>query len=44
MHEEVAFLAVHLGWGRTEILTMTHHERLRWVKHVSRLNVRRFQS
>lgn len=41
MLEEVAFLAINLGWGRAEILQMTHHERLRWVTQVSRLNARR---
>ena len=40
LHEEVAFLAVGLGWSHAEILAMTHQERARWVKQVNRMNVR----
>ncbi|MFN8377622.1 MAG: DUF6760 family protein [Anaerolineae bacterium] len=35
MHEEVAFIAAHLGWSHDEILAMTHSERARWVKQVN---------
>lgn len=35
LHEEVAFIAAHLGWSHDEILAMTHNERARWVKQVN---------
>jgi uncharacterized protein DUF6760 len=44
LHEEVAFLAIGLGWGRDEILALTHHERGRWVEQVNRINARNNQN
>lgn len=29
-----------LGWSRQEILSLTHHERLRWIKQVNRIHKR----
>jgi hypothetical protein len=40
LHEEVAYLAVALGWSRAEILSMTHRERARWVEQVNRIQIR----
>ncbi|KAB2860403.1 MAG: hypothetical protein F9K46_10035 [Anaerolineae bacterium] len=40
LHEEVAFLAMHLHWSRAEILNMDHRERVRWVGYVSQINQR----
>jgi hypothetical protein len=40
LHEEVAFLAMHLHWSRAEILNLDHRERVRWVHYVSRINER----
>lgn len=40
LHEEVAFIAVGLGWSHDEILALPHHERLRWVEQVNRINAR----
>jgi hypothetical protein len=40
LHEEVAYIAVHLGWSQEEILSMTHRERARWVKQVNKMNRR----
>ena len=36
--KEVAFVAYHFHWGRTEILDMSHKERHAWVKEISAIN------
>ncbi|MAS35151.1 MAG: hypothetical protein CL610_14160 [Anaerolineaceae bacterium] len=41
LHEEVAFIAIGLGWSHHEILSLTHQERARWVQQVNRVNRRR---
>ncbi|MBL8153080.1 MAG: hypothetical protein JNM70_02750 [Anaerolineae bacterium] len=41
LHEEVAFIAVGLGWSYHEILSLTHTERARWVEQVNAINARR---
>lgn len=38
LHEEVAYIAVTLGWSHDEIVAMTHSERRRWVKQARRIN------
>ena len=40
LHEEVAFIAAHLGWSHDEILALTHSERARWVQQVNALQRR----
>jgi hypothetical protein len=40
LREEVAFLAVGLGWSYAEIMTMTHRERGAWVQTLNQINVR----
>jgi hypothetical protein len=40
LHEEVAFIAVGLGWSYNEILALTHRERARWVQQVNHINAR----
>jgi Family of unknown function (DUF6760) len=40
LHEEVAFIAVGLGWSHEVILGMTHKERARWVRQVNHINSR----
>ncbi|MEM6285431.1 MAG: DUF6760 family protein [Chloroflexota bacterium] len=40
MREEVAFLAVGLGWSYDEIMTMTHRERGAWVRTLNQINTR----
>ncbi|MCL1873317.1 MAG: hypothetical protein FWF85_04285 [Clostridiales bacterium] len=32
IYEEVAFLALHLGWSYERLMQMDHFERKRWVK------------
>jgi hypothetical protein len=41
LHEEVGFIAAALGWSYQEIMTFTHHERLRWVRTVNQINEQR---
>ena len=36
--QEVAFLAMHLHWGREVLLDLSHQERVAWVRQVSELN------
>ncbi|MBZ0301798.1 MAG: hypothetical protein K8J31_18770 [Anaerolineae bacterium] len=43
LHEEVAFIAVGLGWSYHEILALTHQERARWVRQVNRIHNRHNQ-
>ncbi|GAA3458569.1 MULTISPECIES: DUF6760 family protein [Saccharothrix] len=40
LHEEVAYVAYHFHWPREEILDLEHHERLRWVAEIARINTR----
>jgi len=32
LYEEVAFLALHLGWSYERLMDMDHFERQRWVE------------
>lgn len=40
IYEEAAFLGYYMHWGHNEILRMSHLERLRWCKEVSKINSR----
>ena len=40
LHEEVAFVAFHFHWQRSEILELEHMERRRWVAEISAINER----
>ncbi|MFC7388222.1 DUF6760 family protein [Sphaerisporangium rhizosphaerae] len=40
LYEEVAFLAFHFHWPRSEVLELEHSERRRWVAEISALNAR----
>ena len=37
MYDEVAFLALHLGWSYEVLMDMDHFERRRWVDKTLRL-------
>jgi len=43
LREEVAFVAVGLGWSYDEIMGMTHRERGSWVKVLNQINARSTQ-
>jgi hypothetical protein len=36
--QEVAYIAYHFHWPRDEMMEMSHLERHRWVKEISRIN------
>ena len=38
LFEEVAFVAYHFGWSRSEVLEMAHWERQRWCEEISDIN------
>ena len=38
--KEVAFIAYHFHWDRETILALSHKERHRWVKEISKINER----
>ena len=35
VHQEAAFLGRHVHWTLTEVLTLDHIERSRWVREVA---------
>ncbi|GAA3838391.1 hypothetical protein GCM10022243_01070 [Saccharothrix violaceirubra] len=37
---EVAYVAYHFHWSRSEVLDLEHHERRRWVEQIGRINTR----
>ncbi|WP_240158911.1 MULTISPECIES: DUF6760 family protein [unclassified Burkholderia] len=40
LYQEVAFLAYHFHWPRSDVMNMEHHERRRWVEEISSINQR----
>jgi Family of unknown function (DUF6760) len=40
LHEEIAYIAYHFHWQRTEILDLDHLERRRWVREIADINTR----
>jgi hypothetical protein len=38
LYEEVAFIAYYLHWSHTQIMSLDHAERRRWVAEVSKIN------
>lgn len=38
LHEEVAFLAIGLGWTHEELLQLSHFERARWIDKLNQIN------
>ncbi|MEO8609182.1 MAG: DUF6760 family protein [Chloroflexota bacterium] len=44
MREEVAFIAVGLGWRHDDILALTHRERAEWITVLNRINARQNRS
>ncbi|MCL1905409.1 MAG: hypothetical protein FWG06_00195 [Clostridiales bacterium] len=37
LYEEVAFLALHLGWSYERLMEMDHFERERWILETLKL-------
>jgi hypothetical protein len=44
LREEVAFIAVGLGWRHDDILSLTHRERAEWITVLNRINARQNRS
>jgi hypothetical protein len=40
LFEEMAELAARFHWPREELMTLTHHERRRWLREVARIEAR----
>ena len=40
LYEEVAFVAYHFNWSRSEVLSLSHSERQRWCEEISAINDR----
>lgn len=38
IYEEAAFIGYYMHWNHNEIITMSHKERIRWCKEISRIN------
>ena len=34
----MAFISYHFHWSRSEVMTLEHHERRRWVREISSIN------
>jgi hypothetical protein len=40
LFEEMAELADRFHWSRDELMSLTHHERRRWLREVTRIEAR----
>lgn len=40
LYREVAYVAYHFNWSRSEILDLEHHERRRFVAEIGDINTR----
>jgi hypothetical protein len=40
LHAEIAYVAYHFHWPRSEILDLEHHERQAWVREIAGINTR----
>ncbi len=38
IYEEAAFIAYYMHWSHDDIMEMSHRERLRWCREISRIN------
>lgn len=38
LRTEMAFIAYHLHWSLTDILALSHQERVEWVGQISTIN------
>lgn len=40
IYEEAAFIAYYMHWSHDDIMEMSHRDRLRWCREISRINSR----
>ncbi|WP_274919556.1 DUF6760 family protein [Streptomyces sp. WZ-12] len=38
LHRETSYIAYHFHWALQDIHSLTHHERLRYVNEINRIN------
>ena len=38
LHHEVAYVAYHFHWPQSEIMTLEHRDRRRWVQEIAAIN------
>jgi hypothetical protein len=38
IYEEVAYIASHFHWSHSQLLSLEHADRRRWVQEIARLN------
>jgi hypothetical protein len=38
LYEEMAFIAHHFHWARSELMALEHAERRRWCRQISAIN------
>lgn len=38
IYEEVAFIAYYLHWSHDEIMSLSHMDRIKWCKEISKIN------
>ena len=38
LYEEIAFIGYYMHWGRDTIMALSHSDRLRWCKEISKIN------
>jgi hypothetical protein len=38
LHQEVALIAYHFHWSLTDIISLEHGDRRRWVQEIGRVN------
>ncbi len=38
IYEEAAFIAYYMHWSHDDIMSMSHVDRLRWCKEISKIN------
>lgn len=40
IYEEAAFIGYYMHWSHDDIMAMSHFERIRWCKEISKINSR----
>ena len=40
IYEEAAFIAYYMHWSHDDIMQMSHRDRIRWCREISRINSR----
>lgn len=38
IYEETAFIAYYMHWNHDDIMALSHMDRLRWCKEISKIN------